>query len=318
MTVQTAYLAIETGGSKGRVALSMGSVTAARTVMMSLNPNDTGPAVFRRRLMTLLSPLLSPLPSTHGRGTTRIRGLAAIAGAGRPQTLALCERGLKAILGRFSGDVRIAVMNDADALLHACLGGRKGRQKGIVIIAGTGSICLGVYRESGRRITARFGGWGSFRDEGSGSRLGLEVLDAVLRYPEGRPGARMLADLLTRRYGIGPREARRQFAPAGIDRTARRDSVAGLARIALDAYALGDRYSRRLVRRSVGDLVDMVAAVNGRVRLNRNGKVFASGGLFSSPIVRRLFASGIRRRLPGAQLTIVEDSLLLMLGAAAG
>lgn len=94
--------------------------------------------------------------------------VAGMAGAGLPQnqqslTALLQERGI-------SND-RICLMSDADMALQIL------DREGIILIAGTGSICLGKRDQT----LFRAGGLGRILgDEGSGYQIGLQALKAVL------------------------------------------------------------------------------------------------------------------------------------------
>jgi N-acetylglucosamine kinase-like BadF-type ATPase len=302
MGTKIATLAIEAGGSKGRAALSCGDRIVARSLSVGLNPCDIGFSHFKHRLRSLITAVvrtLSPRPNS-------LYACAAIAGAGRPEALAGCEKIIREILVPLGARVHLSVMTDVEALVKACL-----RQAdGIVLIAGTGSICLGVKHKGRQKVAARVGGWGSYLDEGCGFRLGLAVLDAVLKTLEGRREARILVDLLCTRYGMGPCEIPGHFIPV------ERGRVADLARIALEAYYLGDRFSRAIVRRSARDLVGMVLAVREKIGLEDDVVVHISGGLFQSPVITRLFTTRIRRCLPGVRIQMVADPLIHILSLA--
>ena len=83
------------------------------------------------------------------------------------------------------------VRNDAfNALYSGTLG-----EPGIVQIAGTGAVTLGI-NENGE--VARSGGWGYlFDDEGSGFYLGNEALKAVFRSFDNRGKKTSLTDRIT-------------------------------------------------------------------------------------------------------------------------
>ena len=81
----------------------------------------------------------------------------------------------------------VLVVNDALVALEA----GAGDGPGIVLIAGTGSICYGRNEEG---QAARAGGWGyMLGDEGSGWWIGRRALSAVMRQFDGR-GPATLAD----------------------------------------------------------------------------------------------------------------------------
>lgn len=302
MKSQVVLLGIEAGGSKGRVALSCGGRITARTIFTGLNPVDVGPNLFERRLAHLVTPLLRQ-PETQARW---VYACAAIAGAGRSSVREECKQALKRLLAPLGARHRIKVMTDADALAEAFLK----KSDGIVLIAGTGSICVGVTR-CGRKVTrARAGGKGSYLDDGSGSKLGLAVLQSALRALDGTQEAEPMVDLLCTRLGMGLSDV------AAVYLKPKRSEVAELARIALEAYALGDPLARALVSQAVRDLMNMVLAVKRQIHLNDNIMVVTAGGLFQNQPFRRRFRRLIGGHLPNASIIEVEDSLIHLLESA--
>ena len=119
----------------------------------------------------LLDELWEQLGEQRGSGSMCV----ALAGAGRrDEQEAIC-----AALSHLPGGSSASVVSDARAALEGAHGG----QAGIIVIAGTGSMVLGK-AESGQE--ARAGGLGPLLgDEGSGYRLVLEGLRAVLRARDG-------------------------------------------------------------------------------------------------------------------------------------
>src|SRR5207237_9144432 len=74
----------------------------------------------------------------------------------------------------------VEVVTDAEIALYGATGGAPG----LVLIAGTGSICCGR-NARGKRVCA--GGWGPLAgDEGGGSWLARRALQAVAQASDGR------------------------------------------------------------------------------------------------------------------------------------
>jgi N-acetylglucosamine kinase-like BadF-type ATPase len=184
------------------------------------------------------------------------------------------------------------------------------KHDGIILIAGTGSVCAGRKYRRGRMKAARVGGWGGYLDRGSGFRMGFDVLEAALRAHGGVEPVNGTVKLLCERYGIKLERVPRVFLPP------KRDRVAGLARIALEAYSMGDPFARITVREAARDLMDMVLAVKTKAGLGKRFRIVVSGGMFSDPAVARLFRGRIRRALPHARLHHVTNSLIPLLNLA--
>jgi N-acetylglucosamine kinase-like BadF-type ATPase len=210
---------------------------------------------------------------------------------------------LRAILKPRSAGLRLKVTSDAGALLERFFA----RRDGMVLIAGTGSICIGAGHAGKRRATARVGGWGSYLDQGCGFKLGLGVLDAALGALEGRGDQTLTVDLLCRRYGLRLKQVPDCFLPV------RRRQVAALARIALEASSHGDPAARRLVRKTVADLVAMAQTVAARLSLMDPLDLVVTGGLFENPGFSTSFKRALRRRFPSAAVIHVADPLACLI-----
>jgi N-acetylglucosamine kinase-like BadF-type ATPase len=290
-----ALLVLEGGGSKARAAVVWNGRFLARGLPGSVNPNDVGATVLERRFCALLLPLLesaAPLPAG-------LRVVAAVAGAARPEPRKTLEAALASVLGPLRRDISLEVTTDALALLECCLFDRDG----IIVVAGTGSICLGVVHGTHGTTTARAGGQGGIYDRGSGFALGLGVLEAARE--EIATGARepILTRMVCRIFGIAPDDIESRFSPL------RRDRVAALVPAALEASDRGDRTARRLVKDAVRDLASMAASVADELGLCGGTDIVLSGGLFRHPSFRARTSRAMRRRLPGSRIGIVHDPL---------
>lgn len=304
MMARHAVLAVDGGGSRGRAALHYAGKTVYNTVVKGLNPIDLGEATFRERFAVLVLPLLDSLevrPSS-------IRVCVALAGCGRPDIARGCRTIVTGMVSEFTSKPRVSVMSDADALVRCCLTGKGG----IALIAGTGSVCVGVRRRAGRTLTRRIGGWGAYLDDGSGFRIGLSVLRTVLSVLDGRQKPGVMAELVCKRYDITIDETPPAFLPV------RRERVAALAEIAFEAYELGDTSARSIVRGAAADLADMVLAARAGARLGTRPMIFLSGGLFESPVMKRLVKRRLHSALPGAEFHHVDDLLPGILEIAHG
>lgn len=163
-------IGIDGGGTKTHgVLYSEERGVVAEAHAAGSNPHSNPENVVRAALHGLVDQLLD-------RGATTLDQVAGIcvgmAGVDRPKDREFIEN---ILLERIGQTARLLVVNDAIVAMEAVLG----RLHGILLIAGTGSICLG-YNEKTRQST-RCGGWGHLlADEGSGYRIGLRALVAVL------------------------------------------------------------------------------------------------------------------------------------------
>ena len=297
-----ASLAIEGGGSTARAALDHRGKTLVRVLCSGLNPVDIGHPALEERVRSLVHPLLNRL----GDRQAEIRACAAFAGAGEPAIATACRRILRRVIGSRSRLAGIRVLSDLDAMMEYYLS----EHDGIVLIAGTGSVCAGLRRRRGRVTSVRVGGRGACFDRGSGFRVGLSVLEAALRVSDGIEEESDTVRLLCERHGIDVDGVARRFVPVA------RERVAQLARIAFEAYAARDPLARSLVREAVRDLAEMVMAVRRKAGLDRRVRLVVSGGMFREEVVLRLFRGRIKRVLPEVRLHHVSDPLVPILELA--
>ena len=131
----------------------------------------------------------------HGRLHPRLDGpdLRDVPGpaAGRCRSAAGCadlrQRVRESFIKRI-GVKNVLVLTDAEIALYATTFGKSG----LVVIAGTGSVCLGK-NDAGK--IAISGGWGPLAgDEGGGVGIAREALHAVAKASDGRGKATELSE----------------------------------------------------------------------------------------------------------------------------
>lgn len=151
--------------------------------------------------------------------------------------------------------------SDGEAALAAAFPERHG----LILIAGTGSICLGR-RGNGEMVRA--GGFGHLVDDG-GSAYGIAagILSAVVRAEDGRRAPTVLRRLVFEMLGVGCVEDLVGFIYAP-DR-AKKD-IAALAVLLEQAVAAGDEAAVRIERESVEELGTLVRTVMARMPEERD------------------------------------------------
>jgi N-acetylglucosamine kinase-like BadF-type ATPase len=176
---------------------------------------------------------------------------------------------------------RWIVTTDAvTALAGATAGGR-----GIITIAGTGSIAFG---RNGGGTTARAGGWGYiFGDEGSAFDIGRQALRAALRMEEGWGAATALRQILIDATGTqSANETLHLFYTPQWPRS----RVARLAPLVDTAARNGDKVSLQILNRAAHELAALAAAVRAQLwTANERVDLAYVGGVFHSDIVRERF-----------------------------
>ena len=177
-----------------------------------------------------------------------------IAGVDRAEDAAV----IRGIMRRIGHKAPALVVNDALIALEA----GAGAGPGIVIIAGTGSICYG---RNDRGQAARAGGWGPvLADEGSGSWIGQRTVRAVMRQFDGRGPATALTPRVLAHFGIAePQELVHEI----YYRDQRRKLVVSLGGEVEAAAGEGDPVARQIVDDAAEELVTAIRTVAERLEL---------------------------------------------------
>lgn len=195
------------------------------------------------------------------------------------------------ILQTHTGCENITVVNDGLIALYAFLEDRSG----IVITAGTGSICYGKNDEND---IVQVGGWGSLiSDEGSGFAFARDSLSEAFRQYDGRSDEHsMLINLFMSAENVNSPEELLHVLCISPDK----QKIASLFPLVETAAANGDAAARRILTNGIEELVFMCETAISR--LNLAGKPFSLGMngsvLTKSEWVRPRFIKSIKELYP--------------------
>ena len=214
------------------------------------------------------------------------------AGAGSKSVRERLER----ILRTIAPTDKILVTDDA---LPALYGGTLSGY-GVILISGTGSICLA----RSEKKTARTGGWGHILgDEGSGYAISISMLNAVMRAFDGRGPETRLTPLVLRHLNLPSPE----LIIDSVYHTGKgKSDLASLAFLCDIAYDNGDSIAKKIIEHAAEALSAMALAAEARADFQCGNKaipcVYAGGTLCGSAPLRTelegcLFRSGTRLRL---------------------
>jgi N-acetylglucosamine kinase-like BadF-type ATPase len=191
-----------------------------------------------------------------------------IAGVDRAEDAAI----IRSIMRRIGNKAPVLVVNDALIALEA----GAGDGPGIVLIAGTGSICYG---RNERGQAARAGGWGYIlADEGSGWWMGQRAIQAVMRQADGRGPATSLTSRVLAHFGVTDAS---MLVFEVYYHDPRRRLIAGLGPALQASVDEGDAVAREIVADAAGELA--LAARSVAEKLEMRGAQFPlvlSGGAF--------------------------------------
>ncbi|MFM8439915.1 MAG: BadF/BadG/BcrA/BcrD ATPase family protein [Acidobacteriota bacterium] len=210
----------------------------------------------------------------------------------------------------------VEVVTDAEiALYGATLG-----EKGLVIIAGTGSVCIG--QDSDGKVAVA-GGWGPLAgDEGGGSGIGRRALQAIAKASDGRGRPTALSDLAVQYFRAGKLEnlSVSIYAP-GVDNA----RIAGFAKHVVAVATGGDVVAREILDEAGRELGAAAVAVIRKLKLEDDsfpighvGSVFNAGPLITDSIFKVIHPVASRAHLVEPKTSPARAAALLAARAFAG
>lgn len=242
------YMGIDGGGSTLRVAIVDEALTViAQAQRETVNPSTIGRETAAMRIQDAMREVLAVAEQPVAAVGIGVAGASAV----------YAEDWLRATVGAVLPDVPVVASMDHEIALV----GAHGMRRGVIVLAGTGSVACAI---NARGEWAQAGGWGYLLgDEGSGVWLALEGLRAFARYHDGvAPEAADLAGRMQRAFGFTrPADAiswlYRQPPPTR--------ELAQYADVVLRAADDGDPVARDIVRRGAAALAQIAQAAAARV-----------------------------------------------------
>jgi N-acetylglucosamine kinase len=206
------------------------------------------------------------------------------------------------------------VLLENDAI--AALVGGSASLCGVAVIAGTGSIAVGIDHKGAR---ARSGGWG-FRigDEGSAYQIARSALTAVARARDGRGEQTGLTAKALAYYGIDSTDDLRRvlYLPGDAN-----SSIAGFCPLVVEAAREGDSVARRILNTAGRELGLAGVAVIHSLRMEDSefdvvpcGSVFKASDLLMEPFAAEIRMTAEKARIVPPRLPPVLGAVMLALG----
>ena len=282
------FLGIDGGGTKTRaVLIDSAAAVQGEGASGGSNPVRVG---FDEAIHNVRTAADEAYANSSAKSSDVVSACIAIAGISHPIHFNAMKAALTVILP-FSFEL----VTDAEAALVGALDGKPG----VVVIAGTGSIAIGV-NESG--MEARAGGWGPvISDEGSGYDIARRALRAVAAAFDGRAPATSLTELLLSRLGIAnaaelPGVIYKQGLPEPVE-------IAPLAELVSEAAHSGDKQAIAILEVAGRELARLAISVIRRLDMQATqldvacvGSVFNAGEPLVEPLRGSItaIASGAR------------------------
>ncbi|MCU0514530.1 MAG: hypothetical protein MUE40_18405 [Anaerolineae bacterium] len=233
-----------------------------------------------------------------------------------PQEVAAAGAGIAGAASPYYRDWLTGLLHDVLPTAHLsvtsdmeiALTGAHAERRGILVLAGTGSVALGI-NQHGQRVQA--GGWGYLLgDEGSGYWLGLRALHYLTLAADGRAAPTALGKRLLHELALAsPAELIPWLYAAAMPRTR---EIAALAPLILEGAEQGLEPAVSLVEEAAHALAALCHTVQKRLHLPHARIAFAGGLLQAlNPLSRRLCALLDLSMLPEAIHTPVVGAALL-------
>jgi N-acetylglucosamine kinase-like BadF-type ATPase len=176
----------------------------------------------------------------------------------------------------------IELMTDGEIALYGATDG----EPGLVVIAGTGSICCGRNRQ-GRHVCA--GGWGPIvGDEGGASWIARKALQAVAHAADGRGPKTSLTTAALNYFNVASADdlSTAIYSPAMTN-----DRLAGFGREVMRAARNGDALAKDIFQEAGRELAATATAVIKKLRMENEefpvahvGGVYGAGELVLEPM----------------------------------
>jgi len=198
----------------------------------------------------------------------------------------------------------LIIAGDHEIALYGALG----KPDGIILIAGTGSICYGK-NASGE--TYRTGGFGYLiDDEGSGYAIGRDILAAVVRANDGRMGETVLTEMVFHSLSLSSIQEVIGFVYS--KETNKRD-IAAISPQLMLACAQQDLAALNIADKCSTELTKLVTPVAEKLGLGRGELALAGSILEKNEIIRSSFERKIKIAYP--EITCVQPKNSAAYGA---
>jgi N-acetylglucosamine kinase-like BadF-type ATPase len=190
-----------------------------------------------------------------------------LAGASRNELRARMREALISL-----GIREIIVVSDADIALYGATEGAPG----LIVIAGTGSICCGI---NARRKMLCAGGWGPVAgDEGGGAWIARRALRAIAHANDGRGASTSLTAAAIAYFHVSDAS---DLSTAIYAPTITNERLAGFGKFVIEAAKAKDRIAREILAEAGRELGSAAAAVIRNLKLEHDTfQVAYTGGVF--------------------------------------
>ncbi|MFP4978130.1 N-acetylglucosamine kinase [Paenibacillus sp. CN-4] len=187
----------------------------------------------------------------------------------------------------------LTITGDQETALY----GAQNAMQGIILIAGTGSICFGVNEKGERHRTGGFGHL--IDDEGSGYSIGRDLLSILVQAEDGRKADTMIPALVYEQLGLASVQEIIGFV---YHKNTTKKDIAALAPVMTKACELGDALALKLAEQCAASLFELAAPVIERLKLYEIPIATAGSVLQKSRFVRDALERKLAQSYPQTKL----------------
>ena len=297
------FLGVDGGGTKTNVALmnESGEVVSEASGGPS-NPLRVGVETAVANITKALNEACDAAGYSRGDVVAATLGLAGV------RRKDIRERVRESFIDR-SGVRKTHVTTDAEIALYGTTFGKAG----LVVIAGTGSVCLGI-NDKGERAVA--GGWGPLAgDEGGGRGIADQALHRIAKASDGRGEPTKLTESAEEYFRASTTDnlLGAIYAPQ-IDNS----RIAGFAKNVVETAKEGDKIALELIENAGSELGSAATAVIKNLGLRRArfpvgcvGSVFKAGEILTKPMLSAIHAVASKAYLVNPEMPPSQAAALM-------
>ncbi|WP_339168514.1 BadF/BadG/BcrA/BcrD ATPase family protein [Paenibacillus sp. FSL H7-0943] len=194
----------------------------------------------------------------------------------------------------------LTITGDQETALY----GAQNAMQGIILIAGTGSICFGVNEKGEQHRTGGFGHL--IDDEGSGYSIGRDLLSALVQVEDGRITDTVIPAMVYERLGLSTVKEIIGFV---YDKNTTKKDIAQLAPIMTTACEKGDAHALELAEKCAANLYELVVPVIERLKLYESPIAIAGSVLQKSRFVKEALERKLAQSYPQTKLILpIKDA----------
>ena len=274
------FLGVDGGGTKTQIAL----MNEAREVTCEGFAGPSNP--LRVGVETAVTNIMKAINEACDRGGVSRGDIASatlgLAGVRRADL----KRSVRESFVKRLAIQRVEVVTDAEIALYATTQGRPG----LVVIAGTGSVCLGKNEKGEMAIS---GGWGPLAgDEGGGVGIAQQALHTIAKASDGRGIPTMLSQRASEYFrASGPENLIVAIYSPQVDNS----RIAGFARLVVETAQDGDEIAIGILNDAGYELglaacavIEKLKLANRKVPIGCVGSIFQAGELLTKPMLEKV------------------------------